>query len=225
MIHLERLSKAFRRNGITRQILRDVSFTLPEVSGIAVIGRNGAGKSTLLRLISGALLPDAGEVQSDETISWPMGFGGGFHPALTGRQNVRFVARIHGRDVNALEDFVEDYTELGAAYHQPVETYSTGMRARLAFATSIGIDFDCYLVDEIIGVGDAAFRQKCQRSFRRRLRHARVLMVSHNADTLRSFCQSALLIEAGGLTWFPKLEDGLAAYEQTLGLRPTLEGI
>lgn len=225
MIRFERLSKVFRRNGMTRTILRDVSFTLPDARGIAVIGRNGAGKSTLLRLIAGTLQPDAGRVVMDETISWPMGFAGGFHPALTGRQNTRFVARIHGRDATALERFVEDFAELGSAFHQPVETYSTGMRARLAFATSIGIDFDCYLVDEIIGVGDAAFRRKCQRSFRQRLRRARVLMVSHNADTLRVFCQSALLIEAGRLTWFPDLEDGLAAHERNLGLRPALEPI
>lgn len=219
MIHLVRLTKTFRHNGRARQILRDVSFSLPEVPGIAVLGRNGAGKSTLLRLIAGVLQPDAGRVVVDGTISWPMGFAGGFHPALTGRQNARFVARIHGRDPSALERFVADYSELGAAFHQPVETYSTGMRARLAFATSIGIDFDCYLVDEIIGVGDAAFRRKCQRSFRQRLQRARVLMVSHNADTLRSFCQSALLIERGEITWFPDLEAGLAAHERNLGLQ------
>lgn len=219
MIHLIRLTKTYRHNGRARQILRDVSFSLPEVPGIAVLGRNGAGKSTLLRLIAGVLQPDAGRVVVDGTISWPMGFAGGFHPALTGRQNARFVARIHGRDPSALERFVADYSELGAAFHQPVETYSTGMRARLAFATSIGIDFDCYLVDEIIGVGDAAFRRKCQRSFRQRLQRARVLMVSHNSDTLRSFCQSALLIEAGEITWFPDLEAGLEAHERNLGLQ------
>lgn len=218
MIRLERLSKQFRRNGAVCRILCDVSFTLPDTSGIAVLGRNGAGKSTLLRLIAGSLQPDAGRVISNGTISWPMGFAGGFHPALTGSQNTRFVARIHGRDPAALATFVAGYAELGPAFHQPVETYSTGMRARLAFAASIGIDFDTYLVDEIIGVGDAAFRRKCQRSFRERLRHSRVLMVSHNADTLRSFCQSALVLEAGQVTWFPDLEEGLAAHQQNLGL-------
>lgn len=218
MIRLERLSKSFRRNGGTNRILSDVSFELPDVPGIAVLGRNGAGKSTLLRLIAGSMQPDAGRVVSDGTISWPMGFAGGFHPALSGMQNVRFVARIHGKNPTALADFVAQYAELGPAMHHKVETYSTGMRARLAFATSIGIDFDTYLVDEIIGVGDAAFRQKCQRSFRQRLCSAKVLMVSHNADTLRAFCQSALLIEGGQITWFPELEDGLAAHAQGLGL-------
>ena len=220
MIRLEHLSKHFRRNGRVNRILSDVNFTFPQVPGIAILGRNGAGKSTLLRLISGTMQPDAGRVLSDETISWPMGFGGGFHPALTGIQNTRFVARIHGRCPEALAEFVNGYAALGPAYHQAVETYSTGMRARLAFATSIGIDFDTYLVDEIIGVGDAAFRQKCQRSFREKLRSAKVLMVSHNADTLRSFCQSALLIEAGHVAWYTDIEEGLAAYERGLGMVP-----
>ena len=218
MIRLEHLSKHFRRDGRVNRILTDVSFQFPDVPGIALLGRNGAGKSTLLRLISGAMQPDAGRVVTDEAISWPMGFAGGFHPALTGIQNTRFVARIHGRCPDALADFVSGYAELGPALHQTIDTYSTGMRARLAFATSIGIDFDTYLVDEIIGVGDAAFRQKCQQSFRRKLRSAKVLMVSHNADALRAFCQAALLIEAGQVTWFPDIEDGLAAYADGLGL-------
>ena len=219
MIRLEKLSKTFRRNGMANQILSDVNFDLPDVPGIAVLGRNGAGKSTLLRLIAGSMQPDVGRVISDGTISWPMGFAGGLHPALSGLQNVRFVARIHGKCPDALADFVAGYAELGRALHQNVEAYSTGMRARLAFATSIGIDFDTYLVDEIIGVGDAAFRKKCQQSFRQRLRSSKVLMVSHNADTLRTFCQSALLLEGGQLTWFPDLEDGLSAHAHGLGLQ------
>ena len=219
MIRLENLSKTFRHNGVTRTILRHVSFTLPDVPGIALLGRNGAGKSTLLRLIAGSLQPDSGRVIAGGSVSWPMGFAGGFHPALTGAQNTRFIARIHGRDPDALDRHAAQYAELGAAFHQPVETYSTGMRARLAFAASIGIDFDMYLVDEIIGVGDAAFRRKCQASFRQRLARARVLMVSHNPDALRAFCQSALLLENGWLHWFPQLEDGLAAHERNMGLQ------
>ncbi|MEM9061897.1 MAG: ABC transporter ATP-binding protein [Pseudomonadota bacterium] len=218
MIALHNLSKSFRRGGSKVQILRGVSFELPDQSGIALLGRNGAGKSTLLRLIAGSLAPDGGRVERKGSISWPMGFAGGFHPSLTGAQNARFVARVHGLDPEALSAFVEGYAELGAAFWHRVETYSTGMRARLAFATSIGVDFDMYLVDEIIGVGDDAFRRKCQRSFRQRLRTARLLMVSHNRHMLREFCQSALLLEKGQLFWFPSLEDGLDRFDDVLGL-------
>ena len=197
MIRLDCVSKTFRRNGLRRQILRDVSFILPPARGLALIGRNGAGKSTLLRLIAGTLAPDTGRVTTNETISWPMGFSGGFHPALTGAQNARFVARLYGRDPPALVEFVAGFAELGRALRQPVETYSSGMKARLAFAVSIGLDFDCYLVDEIIGVGDAAFRDKCRAAFHERLAHARLIMVSHNPQALQQFCSAGLVIEAG----------------------------
>ena len=216
MIRLEHLTRRFRRNGVTRTILRDVSFTLPEVPGLALIGRNGAGKSTLLRLIAGTLKPDSGRVVSDCTISWPMGFSGGFHPALTGAQNARFVARIYGRETGELSRFVEEFAELGPAWHLPVETYSSGMKARLAFAVSMGVDFDCYLVDEIIGVGDAAFRARCRAAFQRRMQRARLIMVSHNPDALRLFCQAGLVLEGGRLTYFPDLEDALAAHAGTM---------
>ena len=216
MIALEHLSKRFRRNGIITRILSDVSFRLPEVPGLALLGRNGAGKSTLLRMISGTLAPDYGQVVTDEAISWPMGFSGGFHPALTGAQNTRMVARIYGRDPRALADFVEDFAELGRAFRLPVETYSSGMKARLAFAVSIGVDFDAYLVDEIIGVGDAAFRRKCRAAFQDRLSAARLIMVSHNPDALRQFCQAGLVLEAGHLTYYPRLADALAAHEENL---------
>lgn len=212
MIRLERLSKRFRRDGVTRTILRDVTFTLPEVQGLALIGRNGAGKSTLLRLISGTLKPDSGRVISNGTISWPMGFSGGFHPSLTGAQNTRFVARIYGRDTRALTDFVESFAELGPAFTLPVETYSTGMKARLAFAISMGIAFDVYLVDEIIGVGDAAFRARCRAAFQARMSQSRLIMVSHNPDALRLFCQAGLVLEGGRLTYFADLEEALAAH-------------
>ncbi len=216
MIRLERLSKTFRRNGAARVILRDVTFTLPDTRGLALIGRNGAGKSTLLRLIAGTLAPDAGRIVSDEAISWPMGFSGGFHPALTGAQNTRFVARIYGRDPGDLTRFVADFAELGAAFHRPVETYSSGMKARLAFAASIGVSFKRYLVDEVIGVGDAAFRAKCRVAFHNQLQDARLIMVSHNPDTLRAFCQSALVLERGQLTYHPELETALDAHARHL---------
>lgn len=219
MIRLDNLSKSFRGAGHRQQILRNVSFTLPDVPGLALIGRNGAGKSTLLRLIAGTLPPDSGTVLTDERISWLMGFAGGFHPSLTGAQNARFVARLYGRDPSDVTDFVESFAELGRSFLMPVETYSAGMKARLAFAVSIGMAFDCYLVDEIIGVGDAAFREKCRTAFRDRLGAARLIMVSHNPQTLRLFCDAALVIENGRLWFHPALEDALAVHARDLAER------
>jgi len=216
MIRLDRVSKSFRTNGVTRHILHDVSFLLPPDRDIAVLGRNGAGKSTLLRLIAGTLPPDRGRITRYRQISWPMGFAGSFHPALTGAQNTRFVARIYGRDSRALEEYVQAFAELGHYYHLPVETYPSGMKARLAFALSMGVDFDVYLVDEVIGVGDTAFRRKCAEAFRARLGRARVLMISHNPATLRQFCDSGLVVESGRLAFYDSLDAAIAAHERNL---------
>lgn len=216
MIRLEHLSKSFHRDGVTRQVLREVSLTLPEVQGLAILGRNGAGKSTLLRLIAGTLQPDRGRIVSNQSISWPMGFSGGFHPALSGAQNTRFVARIYGRNVDDMIDFVQGFSELGEAWTMPFETYSSGMKARLAFAVSMGVDFDCYLVDEIIGVGDSAFRKKCQRMFRQRMGRAQVLMISHSPATLRQFCQAGLVLERGALTCHADISDALEHHEANM---------
>ena len=216
MITLDRVSKRFRRDGVTHRVLSNVSFTLPGDRNIALVGRNGAGKTTLMRLIAGTLAPDSGRIERHVRVSWPMGFAGAFHPALTGAQNTRFVARIYGRDSGALEEFAQDFAELGAFYDLPVGTYSSGMKARLAFALSIGVDFQLYLVDEVIGVGDTAFRRKCARAFRQRLGRARVLMISHNAATLREFCDSGMLVEDKALFFFNSVQGALDAYEAVL---------
>lgn len=216
MIRLDRVSKRFRTNGVTRHILNDVSFLLPPDRDIAVLGRNGAGKSTFLRLLAGTLSPDRGRITRYRQVSWPLGFAGSFHPALTGAQNTRFVARIYGRDSRALEDYVQAFAELGHYYHLPVGTYSSGMKARLAFALSMGVDFDVYLVDEVIGVGDTAFRRKCAEAFRARIGRSRLVMISHNPGTLRQFCNAGLVIEAGRLAFYDNLDAAIAAHERNL---------
>jgi len=218
MIRLDHVSKRFRRDGVTKHILHDVNFDLPPDRNIAILGRNGAGKTTLMRLIAGTLQPDRGQILRRRRISWAMGFSGAFHPALTGAQNTRFVARIYGRDTGALDAYVQDFAELGASYHLPVSTYSTGMRARLAFALSMGVDFDVYLVDEVIGVGDTSFRLKCAAAFSRRMDRAQVLMISHSAATLRRFCDAGLVLEAGRLTFFDTVEAAVEAHEGNLAM-------
>lgn len=216
MIAFQNVSKRFRKNGIAKHVLVDASFALPPDRSIAVLGRNGVGKSTLIRLIAGTLRPDRGRILRSRRFSWPIGFSGSFHPSLTGAQNTRFVARIYGRDSGELEAFVQEFADLGAFYHLPVGTYSSGMKARLAFALSMGVDFQVYLVDEVIGVGDTAFRRKCAQAFRQRMDRSRVIMVSHNPAMLREFCDAGILIEAGRLFYFNTVQGAADAYEAVL---------
>ena len=149
------------------------------------MGVNGAGKSTTMRLIAGTELPNSGRVRRDVRVSWPLGFAGGFHPLMTGRENVKFVARIYGADVRKTLDFVEDFSEIGDYIDAPVKTYSSGMMARLSFGLSMAIDFECYLIDEITAVGDARFQARCVGTFAERRKRADIIMVSHSMETIK----------------------------------------
>ncbi|OXS19034.1 ABC transporter ATP-binding protein, partial [Pseudomonas fluorescens] len=155
---------------------------------------------TLMRLIAGNQKPTSGRIWSDGTISWPVGFAGSFHGELTGAQNVRFVARIYGVDTDMLNDFVEDFAELGPHFHYPFRTYSSGMRSRLAFGVSMGIRFDTYLVDEVTSVGDEQFRRKASALFKRRIGASGAIVVSHSMAVIRDLCSKAAVLENGRLT-------------------------
>lgn len=216
MISFYHVWKSFTAKGVKKPILNGLTMTLPSDVNIGIIGRNGAGKSTLLEMIAGTQSPDRGEIVRTVRTSWPMGFSGGFHPELSGRQNTRFVARIYGTDTDEMEAYVEEFAELGHFLDMPVRTYSSGMKARLAFGVSLAAQFECYLVDEITGVGDKRFRRKCRDAFRHRVADAQVIMVSHSDTTLRSFCQSALLLENGQATYFEDIEDALEVYEEIM---------
>ncbi|MFT6773234.1 MAG: capsular polysaccharide transport system ATP-binding protein [Paracoccaceae bacterium] len=217
MIRLENVSKSFPlKDGGRRDVVRNLSMTIPRGRSLALLGRNGAGKSSLLQLISGTLKPDRGRVERGCSVSFPLGFAGSFHNALTGAQNIRFVARIYGVNEDALMLFVDQFAELGEYLGQRVAVYSSGMKARLAFGVSMGLGFDVYLVDEITAVGDANFRSKCLDMFERRLAQADVIMVSHSMPTLRAFCDSGLVLENGRLEFFHDVEDAIARHEDNL---------
>lgn len=218
MIRFEGLTKTFPAAGGRKRIVEDLSLTLPAGRAVALLGRNGAGKSTLLQLIAGNLRPDRGRVISVGTVSWQVGFGGAFHPELTGAQNARFVARIHGVDAASLTAFVEDFAELGGHFLMPVRTYSQGMKARLTFGLSMGIAFDTYLVDEVTAAGDAAFREKSRAVFKDRIARSGAIMVSHNMGDLREICDSALVLEGGSARYFDDLEEAIAAHRADMGL-------
>lgn len=213
MIELRGLTKAYPMRSGFNVVLDAVDAWFPPRRNVGVLGRNGAGKSTLVRLISGVEQPDAGRVLRNGSVSWPIGFSGGFNGSLTGEENSRFVARIYGADVDEVVGFALDFAELGEYFHMPVRTYSSGMRARLAFALSMAIDFDVYLVDEITAVGDAKFQQKCRAEFQARRDRSSVILVSHNLATIKSYCESCTLLKDGRLYYFDSVERAAAEYD------------
>jgi capsular polysaccharide transport system ATP-binding protein len=219
VIRLQNLSKTYRVNGVPTEIADDITVTFPTGSSVALMGRNGAGKSSLLKIISGVMRPTAGEVISDGTISWNVGFAGSFHPDLTGAQNVRFVARIYGVDTDALQAFVAEFAELGHHFRQPFRTYSAGMRARLAFGVSMGIRFDTYLIDEVTSVGDAAFRLRSEQMLHDRLKESSAIVVSHSVGMLRQICTSGAVLEAGKLQYFEDVEDAIEVHNRNMAAR------
>lgn len=216
MIRLEQASKFVYARGIAKPILDGVSLALKRGHSVGLLGRNGAGKSTLLRLFAGTIRLDSGRIVREGHISWPLGFQGSFQPNLTGEQNVRFVARIYGVDSEKLIDYVADFAELGAFFRAPVGSYSSGMKARLAFGLSMGVNFDYYLVDEITAVGDANFKKKCHEVFKTRLSDSDVIMVSHSTSTIREYCDSGIVLEKGKLTYFDDVEDAIRAHDKNM---------
>jgi capsular polysaccharide transport system ATP-binding protein len=216
MIEFRNVTKYYPTPHGRKVVLDNLTLTLPAGTKLGVLGRNGAGKSTLLSMIGGTTRPNRGEIRRHASISWPLGFGGTFHPDLTGAQNARFVARIYGRDTDELVEYVENFSELGEFMDMPLRAYSSGMRARLAFGMSMGIAFDWYLVDEITAVGDAAFKRKSLSFFKNRLRNAGLLMVSHSVTTIRSYCTSGLVLEKGRATYYDNIQAAIAAHERNM---------
>ncbi len=219
MIEFRDVSKYYNTPGGRKVVLDHLTLTLPRGAKIGVLGRNGAGKSTLLGMVAGTAHPNRGKILRHATISWPLGFSGSFHGDLTGAQNVRFVARIYGMDTDALVAYVQDFAELGEFMDMPVRSYSSGMRARLAFGMSMGIAFDWYLVDEITAVGDSAFRRKSLAVFKNRLRDAGLLMVSHSTGTIRAYCDSGLVLEGGAALYFEDVNAAIAHHEENMRRR------
>lgn len=219
MIEVKNLYKRYHGPFGGDWVLKDVNFSIPRGVSVGLVGRNGAGKSTLLRLLGGMDTPDKGQILQDCKVSWPIGLGGGFQGSMTGRQNVKFVARIHGGEqrIEQIINFVQDFAEIGKAFDQPVKTYSSGMRSRLAFGLSLAFDFDVYLSDEATSVGDASFKAKATQAFRDRIGSASLIMVSHSTGILKDLCQSGLWLHEGKAVWYDKLDDAINDYHKSIG--------
>lgn len=216
MIELRNLCKTFHLKGTHKTVADHITTIFPKGRSTAILGRNGAGKSTLLRMISGALGPDSGSIIRHGSVSWPVGYGGGFHRELSAAQNIRFIGRIYGVDTNELLDFVEDFAELGKHFRLPIKTYSSGMTSRLSFGVSMGIQFDTYLVDEVTAVGDANFKAKCNDIFSDRLKSSGALIASHSRNLVLNMCESGAVLENGTLTFFEDITDAIAEHEKNM---------
>lgn len=213
MIRCENLRKSYHGGHGNHEVLKGVNLTVAPGQRLALLGRNGAGKSTLIKLIGGVELPTGGRVVREMSCSWPIGFNGGFQGSLTGFDNARFIARIYGKSYGEIRDFVEDFTELGGSLAMPVKTYSSGMRARLAFALSLAIEFDCYLIDEVILVGDQNFQRKCHFELFEKRADRAMIIASHDMHTIDNLCDSAVVIHDGIATLHDNVPDAIAVYE------------
>ncbi len=222
MIELRNVTKTYQVNGGRRHVLTNVSLVIPSRSNLAILGPNGSGKSTLLRLIGGAEPADSGTIITDANVSWPLGVSSGFQGSLTGRENVVFVCRINGLNKDQQRYVIHqvtEFAELGEYFDMAINTYSSGMRARLAFGLSMAFDFDVYLVDELTSVGDAIFREKASAAFAEIRKRASLIFVSHNLKTLRQACECALFLRDGKADFYPDINDGIAAYTEYVRLQ------
>jgi capsular polysaccharide transport system ATP-binding protein len=212
MLEVNGLSKQFRRNGQPHLVFRNLSFELPRQGRLAILGRNGQGKSTLIKILGGVLQPSSGTVDWDMSASWPLGFTGAFQGGMTGYDNINFLARIYRRPSGRLLERVEAFAELGEALAMPVRHYSSGMRARLAFGLSLAIEFDCYLIDEVIAVGDSLFRRKCEDELFANRADRAFIIASHDLNFIRDTCHCAIIVESGRAKLFDDLDLAIEIY-------------
>lgn len=217
MIQLTNVSKDYETAAGPRRILDNISLTVRPGERVGILGRNGAGKSTLVRLISGAEPPTLGTIERHMSVSWPLAFTGGFHNTITGADNLRFICRIYGVDFEPRLQFVKDFSELGLYLYEPVAHYSSGMRARLAFAVSMTIDFDCYLIDEVMAVGDQRFRERCRVELFEKRADKAMLIVSHSHRYLKGNCHRFLLFRDGGIEEHDDFEEVYFRYKESIG--------
>ncbi len=212
MISLRNVNKKYRTQAGYRVVLDNVSLDFPVGKSVGILGLNGAGKSTLIRIIGDAEPPDSGSVHCDERVSWPLGYSGGFQGNLTARENARFVARIYGESTRYVEEFTQEFSELGEYFDEPLKSYSAGMQGRFAFSVSLACNFEYYLVDEALETGDARYREKFRMAFEERRANASVILVSHNEQTIRRNCDMAAILHEGSLVLYEDLKEALFEY-------------
>ncbi len=222
MIEIKNLYKRYHNHHGSDWVLKDINLVIPQGVSVGLIGANGAGKSTLLRLIAGMDTPERGEVVRHSRVSWPVGLSGGMQSNMTGRQNVKFVARVQGsgpEEVKRVIQFVENFAEIGSAFDEPIRTYSSGMRSRISFGLSLAFDFDVYISDEATAVGDRAFKAKAKALFESKVGEASLIMVSHGEGILKDLCQAGIYLKGGSAVWYDDIKEAIAAYHADVDAR------
>jgi capsular polysaccharide transport system ATP-binding protein len=216
MFEVRNITKSYYTPRGRRYVFRDISFSIPPGRNIGLIGKNGSGKSTLMRLLGGADTPDRGKIVTNKSVSWPVGLTGGFQGSMSGKDNVKFVCRVYGAvgpRMSEVLQYVRDFSDLGKWFDEPVRSYSSGMRSRLAFGLSMAFDFDYYLIDEVMSVGDSHFKKKSNQVFAQKMKTSNIILVSHSMEDIRRLCNLVLLVENGTITMFDDVESGIAAYQ------------
>ena len=216
MIRLENISKRYQTTRGDKTVLHEVNLQIDPGEKVGILGRNGAGKSTLIRIMGGVTVPDSGTIVQKMTLSWPLGFDSGVQGTMTGIDNINFICRIYGVDVDEIFPFIEKFSELGRYIREPVSSYSSGMKARLNFAISLAIEFDCMLIDEVLAVGDERFKERCHEELLVKRKERAIVLVSHASDMIREICDSAYVLVEGHLHHFEKVEDAYLFYTETM---------
>lgn len=216
MIRLENVSKHYKTTRGIKTVLHDVNLAISPGEKVGILGRNGAGKSTLIRVMGGIALPDSGNVVQEMSLSWPLGFDTGVQGSMTGMDNIKFICRLYDADIAQVLDFVEGFAELGRYMHEPVRSYSNGMKARLSFGISLAIEFDCMLIDEVLAVGDQRFKDRCSEELLVKRKERAIVLVAHEPGMIREICDSAYVLVEGHLHHFNEVEEAYLFYTETM---------
>ena len=228
MIGFENCTKEFRLDNDHRVILDAATLMFDPSDRVCVLGTPSSGKTTVANLLSGFGRPTAGQVQRSGRISWPLGFAGAFHPAMTGARNIEIIADLAEAPRNWVSAYVAEFSELGDDYYRPLETYSSSMRSRLGFALSMAIPADTYVVDGSVGSGSPAYRAKCEVAFEQKLDKAGMFFVTHSPRIAEKFGRRFALLKDGDFVLTEDFSAAEKAFEEQLveqdDLRLLVEG-